>query len=122
MFRFGLFVQLVMGIWLVVVCLLGLPFWAMVMGVAGYVGVIAMVTSNAMAVIMDDFPHMAGTAASLAGTIRFGTGALVGAILAMAPGKSAWPMVSSMALCSIVAVLFYLYASRPRHKASPEKP
>ncbi|MNH04168.1 Bicyclomycin resistance protein [compost metagenome] len=68
-----------------------------------------------MAVILDDFPHMAGTASSLAGTLRFSIGALVGAILSMAPGKSAWPMVSSMALCSIVAVLFYLYASRPRN-------
>jgi len=36
-------------------------------------------------------------------------------MLSLAPGKSAWPMVSSMALCSIVAVLFYFYASRPRN-------
>jgi DHA1 family bicyclomycin/chloramphenicol resistance-like MFS transporter len=27
-------------------------------------------------------------------------------------------MVTSMALCSIVAVLFYLYASRPRDRAA----
>ena len=74
MFRFGLIIQFIMGGLLLVVCLFGLPFWLLVIGIAGYVGVIAMVTSNAMAVIMDDFPHMAGTAASLAGTLRFGTG------------------------------------------------
>ncbi len=91
----------------------------MVMGVAGYVGVIAMVTSNAMAVIMDDFPHMAGTAASLAGTIRFGTGAAIGSILSLFTAKSAWPMVGSMAFCVIAATLLYLYASRPQpQKAS----
>jgi DHA1 family bicyclomycin/chloramphenicol resistance-like MFS transporter len=28
-----------------------------------------------MAVILDEFPHMAGTASSLAGTLRFGVGA-----------------------------------------------
>lgn len=113
MFRFGLFVQLTMGMWLVIVCTFGLPFWAMVIGVAGYVGVIAMVTSNAMAVIMDDFPHMAGTAASLAGTIRFGTGAAIGSVLSLFTAKSAWPMVGSMAFCILAATLLYLYASRP---------
>lgn len=97
MFRLGLMIQLTMGLWLLVVSAFGLGFWALVFGVAGYVGCIAMVTSNAMAVIMDDFPHMAGTAASLAGTIRFGTGALVGSLLAMFPAHSAWPMVGSMA-------------------------
>jgi DHA1 family bicyclomycin/chloramphenicol resistance-like MFS transporter len=40
---------------------------------------------NAMAVIiLDEFPHMAGTASSLAGTFRFGIGAIIGALLSMA--------------------------------------
>jgi DHA1 family bicyclomycin/chloramphenicol resistance-like MFS transporter len=86
----------------------------LVVGGAGYVGVIAMVTSNAMAVIMDDFPHMAGTAASLAGTLRFGTGALITALLALVPSHSAWPMVISMVFCVVSAMLLYLYASRPQ--------
>lgn len=111
MFRFGLSVQLVMGIWLLLVSASGLGFWALVLGVAVYLGCIAMISSNAMAVILDDFPHMAGTASSLAGTLRFSIGALVGTILAMAPGKSAWPMVCSMALCSIIAMLLYRFAS-----------
>ncbi|MFC0225433.1 Bcr/CflA family multidrug efflux MFS transporter [Serratia aquatilis] len=115
MFRFGLFVQLTMSVWLLVVSASGLGFWALVLGVAVYLGCIAMISSNAMAIILDGFPHMAGTASSLAGTLRFSTGALVGAILSLAPGKSAWPMVSSMALCSVIAVSFYIYASRPRH-------
>lgn len=114
MFRFGLSVQLVMGIWLLLVSASGLGFWALVLGVAVYLGCIAMISSNAMAVILDDFPHMAGTASSLAGTLRFSIGALVGTILAMVPGKSVWPMVSSMALCSIIAMLFYRFASTPK--------
>ncbi|WP_431221737.1 Bcr/CflA family multidrug efflux MFS transporter [Serratia sp. L9] len=112
MFRIGLFVQLTMSLWLLTVTASGLGFWALVLGVAVYLGCIAMISSNAMAVILDDFPHMAGTASSLAGTLRFSIGALVGAILSLAPGKSAWPMVASMALCSLIAVLFYVYASR----------
>lgn len=90
---------------------LALGFWALVIGVAVYVGCIAMITSNAMAVILDGFPHMAGTATSLAGTLR----SSIGAVLAMVPGHSTWSMVSSLALCSIVAMLLYLYASQPRN-------
>lgn len=118
MFRLGLMIQLAMGLWLVAVTAFGLGFWALVLGVAGYVGCIAMVTSNAMAVIMDDFPHMAGTAASLAGTLRFGTGALIGSLLSLFTARSAWPMVGSMAFCIIASVLLYLYASREGKKAT----
>jgi DHA1 family bicyclomycin/chloramphenicol resistance-like MFS transporter len=81
MFRAGLWIQFVMAIWLVVSAFLGVGFWALVVGVAAFVGCVSMVSSNAMAVILDEFPHMAGTASSLAGTFRFGIGAIVGALL-----------------------------------------
>ncbi|MDU3157844.1 Bcr/CflA family multidrug efflux MFS transporter [Hafnia alvei] len=113
MLRFGLLVQFVMGIWLVITAALGLGFWSLVIGVAAYVGCIAMITSNAMAVILDDFPHMAGTASSLAGTLRFSLGAVVGTLLALASARSEWPMVSSMFLCIFAAMMLFLYASRP---------
>ncbi|AIJ06812.1 MFS family multidrug transport protein, bicyclomycin resistance protein [Edwardsiella anguillarum ET080813] len=112
MLRVGLLVQFVMGAWLVACVLLALGFWPLVFGVAAYVGCISMVTSNAMAVILDSFPHMAGTAASLAGTLRFGLSALIGALLAQLPIVSAWPLVGSMALCSTLAMALFLYAAR----------
>ncbi|WP_127959578.1 Bcr/CflA family multidrug efflux MFS transporter [Serratia microhaemolytica] len=112
MFRIGLFFQFAMGGWLVLSGTLGFGFWALVLGVAGYIGCIAMISSNAMAVILDHFPHMAGTASSLAGTLRFSIGALIAALLAQVPNSTAWPMVTSMALCSVMAVLCYLYAKR----------
>ena len=96
-----------MGIWLVVSQVMGLGFWSLVVGVAGYMGCISMISSNAMAVILEDFPHMAGTAASLAGTLRFGVGAIVGGLLALVTSQTAWPMISSMAFCVIAAVYFY---------------
>lgn len=73
-----------------------------------------MVMSNAMAVILDDFPHMVGTASSLAGTLRFGMGALVGSLLSLVSFTSAWPMIASMSLCSVAAFLLYGYAARSR--------
>ncbi len=72
MFRAGLWIQFVMAVWMVVCALLDVGFWALVVGVAAFVGCVSMVSSNAMAVILDEFPHMAGTASSLAGTFRFG--------------------------------------------------
>ncbi|WP_320733447.1 Bcr/CflA family multidrug efflux MFS transporter [Enterobacter roggenkampii] len=117
MFRVGLWIQFVMAIWLVVSAFLGVGFWALVVGVAAFVGCVSMVSSNAMAVILDEFPHMAGTASSLAGTFRFGIGAIVGALLSMATFTTAWPMLWAMAFCATSSILFYLYASRPRKAA-----
>jgi DHA1 family bicyclomycin/chloramphenicol resistance-like MFS transporter len=118
MFRFGLFVQFAMAIWLVLSTGLGLGFWSMVLGIAVFVGCVSMVSSNAMAVILDEFPHMAGTASSLAGTFRFGIGALTGALLSIASFNSAWPMIWSIAVCATCSIVFYLYASRPRLAAT----
>ncbi|HDR2373175.1 TPA: Bcr/CflA family multidrug efflux MFS transporter [Enterobacter asburiae] len=117
MFRAGLWIQFVMAIWLVVSAFLGVGFWALVVGVAAFVGCVSMVSSNAMAVILDEFPHMAGTASSVAGTFRFGIGAIVGALLSMATFTTAWPMLWAMAFCATSSILFYLYASRPRKAA-----
>ena len=79
-------------------------------------GCVSMVSSNAMAVILDEFPHMAGTASSLAGTFRFGIGAIVGALLSLATFNSAWPMIWSIAFCATSSILFCLYASRPKKR------
>ncbi len=58
---------------------------------------------------------MAGTASSLAGTFRFGIGAIVGALLSLATFNSAWPMIWSIAFCATSSILFCLYASRPKN-------
>ena len=117
MFRAGLTIQFVMALWMVACALLDVGFWSLVLGIAVFIGCVSMVSSNAMAVILDEFPHMAGTASSLAGTFRFGIGAIVGALLSMATFTTAWPMLISIALCATCSILFYRYASRPRKTA-----
>lgn len=114
MFRLGLLIQFAMGVWLVAVSALNLGFLPLVFGVAMFIGCVAMVSSNAMAVILEEFPHMAGTASSLAGTLRFGVGALVGALLSTLTFTSAWPMVGSIFVCATVSVALFIYATRPR--------
>lgn len=117
MFRAGLWIQFSMAIWMVVTAFLDVGFWSMVVGLAVFIGCISMVSSNAMAVILDEFPHMAGTASSLAGTFRFGIGAITGALLSLVPLTSAWPMLLSIAICASCSIFFCLYASRPRRTA-----
>ncbi|WP_312175151.1 Bcr/CflA family multidrug efflux MFS transporter [Pseudescherichia sp.] len=116
MFRAGLWIQFVMALWMVVSAAFDVGFWALVVGVAAFVGCVSLVASNAMAVILDEFPHMAGTASSLAGTFRFGIGAIVGALLSLATFNSAWPMIWSIAFCATSSIFFYLYASRPKRR------
>lgn len=116
MFRTGLCIQFAMAVWLVVSSQLDFGFWAMVLGVAIFISCVSLVSSNAMAVILDEFPHMAGTASSLAGTFRFGIGALTGALLSVATFNTAWPMIWSIAICATASVLFYFYATKTRHK------
>jgi DHA1 family bicyclomycin/chloramphenicol resistance-like MFS transporter len=118
MFRTGLYVQFAMAIWLVISSQFDFGFWALVLGVAAFVGCVSMVSSNAMAVILDEFPHMAGTASSLAGTFRFGIGALTGALLSIATFNTAWPMIWSIFVCATCSIAFYVYASRPRKTAA----
>jgi len=114
MFRLGLLIQFTMGVWMVIVSALNLGFLPLVFGVAMFIGCVAMVSSNAMAVILEEFPHMAGTASSLAGTLRFGVGALAGALLSLITFNSAWPMVGAIFICATVSIVLFTYASRPR--------
>ncbi|WP_017346928.1 Bcr/CflA family multidrug efflux MFS transporter [Pantoea sp. A4] len=113
MFRFGLLVQFITGLWLLLVSALHLGFIPLVLGVAMFIGCVSTVSSNAMAVVLDEFPHMAGTASSLAGTLRFGVGALVGALLSLVSFDSAWPMVGTIAACATISISLFFYASRP---------
>jgi len=113
MFRSGLVIQFLMGLWLLISSALDLGFLSLVFGVAMFIGCVSVVSSNAMAVILDEFPHMAGTASSLAGTLRFGVGALVGALLSLVSMNSAWPMVATIALCATVSIVLFNYAARP---------
>lgn len=112
MFRFGLFLQFVMACLLILVSALNLGFLPLVFCVAMYIGCVPMVSSNAMAVILEVFPYMAGTASSLAGTLRFGVGAVTGALLSTITFTSAWPMVSCIFICATFSLLFFIYAAR----------
>lgn len=112
MLRFGLLLQLLAGVGLVVGWVLDLGLWGIVPFVMLFVGTISTIGSNSMALLLSGYPTMAGTASSLAGTLRFGTGSIIGAVVAVMPSDSAAPMVFVMSLCALLSALFYWLLGR----------
>lgn len=109
MMQIGLAIQLIAGIWLALVALFDLGFWAMAVGIMLFVGQISLISSNSMASILEHFPTMAGTANSLTGCVRFGLGSAVGALVASMKMESAAPMLLTMSGCVVLAVFFYYF-------------
>lgn len=112
MLRFGLSVQFIAGIGLILGQMLHLGLWGVVIPVMLFVGTISIIGSNTMACLLSKYPHMAGTASSLAGTMRFGTGTVVGGAVAMMPDATVWPMALTMATCAVLSAVFYWFLSR----------
>lgn len=107
MLRFGLFIQLMAGFGLFISWLMNWGLWGTVPFVVMFVGTISTIGSNSMALLLSRYPRMAGTASSLAGTLRFGTGSVIGAVVAAMPSGVAWPMILVMSACSVLSATFY---------------
>ncbi|MCK6265816.1 Bcr/CflA family multidrug efflux MFS transporter [Vibrio sp. ZSDE26] len=107
MMRIGLLIQLVAGIGLFTGWVLDLGLWGTVPFVVMFIGTISTIGSNSMGLLLSGYPNMAGTASSLAGTLRFGTGSVIGAIVAAMPSDVVWPMILVMTACSVLSIVFY---------------
>lgn len=80
-----------------------------------------MVNANATAGAMEYFPHLAGTASAMLGFVRFGTGALVGALVGYFHDGTALPMSYIIAGCVIgSAAAFWFLTGEPSEE--PAKP
>jgi DHA1 family bicyclomycin/chloramphenicol resistance-like MFS transporter len=62
----------------------------------------AFVGANAMALALQRYPHMAGTASSLMGVMQFGVGALFGAIVGQAFAGTIVPMTTAMGIAGVL--------------------
>jgi DHA1 family bicyclomycin/chloramphenicol resistance-like MFS transporter len=107
MLRFGLTIQLVAGVGLVIVGLTGVGLWGLVPFVAMYISTLSTIGSNTMGLLLSGYPAIAGTASSLAGTLRFGTGSLLGALVALLPSDTEWTMIAVMASCALLSAATY---------------
>ena len=113
--QIGLSIQCLAGIWLILTALFDFGFWSMAIGAALLVGQNPLISSNATASILEKFPTMAGTANSMMGSVRFGTGALVGSVVASMEMKTAAPMLLTMGGCSLLSVSAYYFLTY-RHR------
>ena len=114
MLKFGLTIQFFAGIGLFMSWLLGWGLWGTVPFVVIFIGTISTIGSNSMGLLMSRYPKMAGTASSLAGTLRFGTGSVIGVIVAMMPSDATWPMVLTMALCSLLSMACFVLCGKEK--------
>lgn len=108
MLSFALTCTILASFLLVLGEIFNLGLWGVVLPVMLFVAMIPTIGSNCMALLLSDYPHITGTAASLAGTFRFGLGALAAAFVAALPGNAQWPMVFVMASCGILSTYFYV--------------
>lgn len=109
MLRIGLTIQFLSGMWLVLTAIFNFGFWPMAIGVAFFVGQNPLISSNAMASVLEKFPKMAGTANSLMGSVRFVTGAIMGTLVASMKMDTAAPMLFTMGGCVAISMLAYYF-------------
>ncbi|GAB3024619.1 multidrug effflux MFS transporter [Bowmanella dokdonensis] len=101
MLHLSLLVGLVAAGSLLLVNLMELGLYATLLCIMPLMASLGLMAVNADALILIAFPHHSGTATAVIGTLRFGSGALVGPILAASHSGTAVPFASLM----FVAVL-----------------
>ncbi|MBM7457167.1 DHA1 family bicyclomycin/chloramphenicol resistance-like MFS transporter [Oceanisphaera litoralis] len=87
--------------------------WGIVLPVMLLIAQISLIGANSMAGLLNHFPEVAGTAAALAGTTRFGLGAIATFAVNASHVTSALPMALVMTLCAWLALGCYWLLVHP---------
>jgi DHA1 family bicyclomycin/chloramphenicol resistance-like MFS transporter len=79
--------------------------WPFLLCIGPQIATISLIGPNSMAMALQRYPHMAGTASSLMGVMQFGIGAIFGAIVGQTLDGTIAPMTTAMgiagALCFV---------------------
>jgi len=112
MLYYGLMCGFISGTALLSFSVLHLSLYFIVAAIAPLMMSLGIIASNADSLILMKFEQNTGTATAVIGTLRFGSGALVGPILAVIHAKSAIPfsslMFSAVVLTILVQLIHYL--------------
>ncbi|MDN3555363.1 Bcr/CflA family multidrug efflux MFS transporter [Halomonas maura] len=104
--RLGLGVQLAVALTLVALVATGLDSLVTVVPlIMLFMGMVGLITPNAIASLLEHFSHMSATATALLGSIQFTCGALAGVVVSGFEIDSAWPMVLTMLAVSLAGNL-----------------
>ncbi|MBV8193057.1 MAG: Bcr/CflA family multidrug efflux MFS transporter [Alphaproteobacteria bacterium] len=79
--------------------------WAFFFCLGPQIATISLIGPNAMAMALQRYPHMAGTASSLVGVLQFGIGAVFGAIVGQTFDGTIAPMTTAMGIAGILCLL-----------------
>ena len=76
--------------------------WPFIVCFVAQIASISMIGANAMALALQRYPHMAGTASSLMGVMQFGIGALFGVAVGQTLDGTILPMVMAMGVSGLL--------------------
>ncbi|WP_446727645.1 Bcr/CflA family efflux MFS transporter [Pseudoalteromonas sp. S16_S37] len=111
----GLAIGLLVSSTLVIESLISVNVWLFASTVAPLMMSLGIIASNADALILIAFEQHSGTATAVIGTLRFGSGALVGPILAFIEPSSAVPF-SALMLGAVLLSICYQIIQKSRIK------
>jgi DHA1 family bicyclomycin/chloramphenicol resistance-like MFS transporter len=116
MLRVGLAFGLMSGTALLSFSLLDLSLYYIVAAIAPLMMSLGVSASNADSLILMKFEKNTGTATAVIGTLRFGSGALVGPILAVMHAQSAVPfsslMFGAVIMTSVIQIIYFFQAKK----------
>lgn len=104
MLRIGVVLALISVILLCVFNFLGLNIWFSVCSIAPLMAGLTLISTNTDALVLMKFPHNSGTATAVMGTLRFGSGAFAGPLLAFFYTGNAMPF-SLLMLSGVLGVI-----------------
>jgi DHA1 family bicyclomycin/chloramphenicol resistance-like MFS transporter len=108
MLYYGLMCGFISGAALLSFSVLNLSLYFIVAAIAPLMMSLGIIASNADSLILMKFEQNTGTATAVIGTLRFGSGALVGPILAVMHAQSAVPFSSLMFSAVVLTILVQL--------------
>ncbi|WP_424813890.1 Bcr/CflA family multidrug efflux MFS transporter [Roseococcus sp. YIM B11640] len=85
--------------------LTGAPFYAVYVSIVLYVGLLGIVAPIGSVLAITPFPHMAGTASALLGTMQFGLGAVAGSLVSALHNGTALPMALTLGIAGSSAIV-----------------
>lgn len=115
MLRAGVAISLVSVVLLCAVNYFSLNIWFTVFSIAPLMSGLSLISTNTDALVLMKFPHNSGTATAVMGTLRFGSGAFAGPLLAFFYTGNAMPFSLLMlggVLGVVVCQLWYAYNNK----------
>lgn len=101
----GVFIISIVSLALLIVNALGLGLWWIVVGVVSYIGMLGLISANAIAGAMANFNEQSGTVSAVYGVCQFSLGAVASAVISVLDSTNATPLTTVMAACGVLALI-----------------